>query len=86
MRAGFEFKLLGPLEVSREGATLSLGGERQRALLALLLTRANQLVTTADKPRLCDDRVDARAGEQSIVADVDPVVSGECAENVRVMR
>ena len=46
VRALTQFRVLGPLEVSRDGATLRLGGERQRALLALLLTRANQLVTT----------------------------------------
>ena len=46
VRALTQFCVLGPLEVSRDGATLRLGGERQRALLALLLTRANQLVTT----------------------------------------
>ncbi|HEY2320257.1 MAG TPA: BTAD domain-containing putative transcriptional regulator, partial [Solirubrobacteraceae bacterium] len=46
VRALTQFRVLGPLEVSRDGATLRLGGERQRALLALLLIRANELVTT----------------------------------------
>src|SRR5437868_1896152 len=40
------FRLLGPLEVLRNGDTLHLGGERQRGLLALLLLHANELVTT----------------------------------------
>jgi len=40
------FRLLGPLEVLRDGEALHLGGERQRALLALLLLHANELVTT----------------------------------------
>jgi WD40 repeat protein/DNA-binding SARP family transcriptional activator len=40
------FRLLGPLEVLRDGEPLRLGGERQRGLLALLLLRANELVTT----------------------------------------
>src|SRR5215472_4577731 len=40
------FRLLGPLEVLREGEPLALGGERQRGLLALLLLHANELVTT----------------------------------------
>ncbi|HYZ80770.1 MAG TPA: BTAD domain-containing putative transcriptional regulator, partial [Solirubrobacteraceae bacterium] len=46
VRALTQFRVLGPLEVSRDGAILRLGGERQRALLALLLIRANELVTT----------------------------------------
>jgi DNA-binding SARP family transcriptional activator/WD40 repeat protein len=41
-----EFRLLGPLEVWRNGEPIPLGGERQRALLALLLLHANELVTT----------------------------------------
>jgi DNA-binding SARP family transcriptional activator len=41
-----EFRVLGPLEVWREGRPLRLGGERQRALLALLLLSANTLVPT----------------------------------------
>ena len=39
------FGVLGPLEASRDGAPVRLGGERQRALLALLLVHANELVT-----------------------------------------
>jgi DNA-binding SARP family transcriptional activator/WD40 repeat protein/energy-coupling factor transporter ATP-binding protein EcfA2 len=42
--APLEFRLLGPLEVWREGRPLRLGGERQRALLAVLLLHANQVV------------------------------------------
>jgi DNA-binding SARP family transcriptional activator/class 3 adenylate cyclase len=38
------FGVLGPLEVLRDGATIRLGGQRQRALLALLLLHANELV------------------------------------------
>jgi DNA-binding SARP family transcriptional activator len=39
-----EFAILGPLEVRDGGATLSLGAPRQRAVLALLLLHANQVV------------------------------------------
>jgi DNA-binding SARP family transcriptional activator/WD40 repeat protein len=39
-----EFRVLGPLEVARGGRRLPLGGERQHALLALLLLRANEVV------------------------------------------
>jgi DNA-binding SARP family transcriptional activator len=47
-----EFRILGPLEVVDEGASIRLGGARQRAVLALLLTRPNQVVST---DRLIDD-------------------------------
>jgi DNA-binding SARP family transcriptional activator len=41
-----EFRILGPLEVVDEGRPLPLGGSRQRTLLALLLTHANEVVST----------------------------------------
>jgi DNA-binding SARP family transcriptional activator len=47
-----EFRVLGPLEVVAHGRVLPLGGTRQRALLALLLTCANEVVS-AD--RLIDE-------------------------------
>jgi DNA-binding SARP family transcriptional activator len=40
-----EFRLLGPLEVYENGVPLSLGGRRQRAVLAALLLRANATAT-----------------------------------------
>jgi DNA-binding SARP family transcriptional activator len=40
-----EFRILGPLEVVQGRRVLTLGGPRQRALLALLLTRANEVVS-----------------------------------------
>ena len=40
-----EFRILGPLEVVEQGRALPLGGARQRTLLALLLTRANEVVS-----------------------------------------
>jgi len=39
-----EFKVLGPLEVSDGGRAVPLGGAKQRALLAILLTQANTAV------------------------------------------
>src|ERR1700744_5963458 len=39
------FSVLGPLEVARDGDRLSLGGPKQRALLAALLVRAGELVS-----------------------------------------
>jgi len=47
-----EFRILGPLEVREGDRELSLGGPRQRALLAILLTRANEVVAT---DRLIDE-------------------------------
>jgi DNA-binding SARP family transcriptional activator len=41
-----EFRILGPLEVIDEGNTVALGGQKQRALLALLLIRAGEVVST----------------------------------------
>jgi DNA-binding SARP family transcriptional activator len=42
---GLEFRVLGPLEVCSAGESLALGGPKQRALLALLLLRANEVVS-----------------------------------------
>jgi predicted ATPase/DNA-binding SARP family transcriptional activator len=39
-----EFSVLGPVEVKRDGEPLSLGGSKQRALLAILLTQANRVI------------------------------------------
>jgi DNA-binding SARP family transcriptional activator len=47
-----DFRLLGPLEVVADGRVLSLGGAKQRALLAALLLRASEVVST---DRLIDE-------------------------------
>jgi hypothetical protein len=47
-----EFGILGPLEVSRCGRAVPLGGPRQRAVLALLLLEANRVVSL---DRLAED-------------------------------
>jgi len=47
-----EFRLLGPLEALVRGAPARLGGPRQRALLAILLVHANEVVPV---PRLVDE-------------------------------
>jgi class 3 adenylate cyclase/DNA-binding SARP family transcriptional activator len=41
-----EFRILGPLEVRADGVALALGGTKQRALLAVLLLCANEVVPT----------------------------------------
>ena len=40
-----EFRLLGPLEVSVDGQTVPVGGPKQRAVLAHLLLRSNEVVS-----------------------------------------
>jgi DNA-binding SARP family transcriptional activator len=47
-----EFRILGPLEVVGPDGPIPLGGPLQRAVLALLLTRANEVVST---DRLVDE-------------------------------
>jgi DNA-binding SARP family transcriptional activator len=47
-----EFRILGPLEVDRNGESLPLGGAKQRGLLAILLLNANEVVST---DRLIDE-------------------------------
>ena len=41
-----EFRVLGPLEVTADGQPLSLTGARTRAVLAMLLVHANQVVSS----------------------------------------
>ncbi len=41
-----EFRILGPLEVFENGQQIDFGGAKQRALLAILLLRANEVVST----------------------------------------
>ncbi len=52
-----EFRILGPLEVVDEGRPIALGGQKQRALLALLLLDAGRVVSV-------DRIVDALWGER----------------------
>jgi YVTN family beta-propeller protein len=46
-----EFAVLGPVAVARDGRDLPLGGRKQRALLAILLLHANEVVS---RDRLID--------------------------------
>jgi len=52
-----EFAVLGPVVVRRDGRELPLGGPKQRALLAMLLLRANEVVS---RDRLIDGLWGAR--------------------------
>lgn len=49
---GIEFGILGPLEVRVDGVAVSVGGPRQRALLAMLLLSANRVLS---RDRLIDE-------------------------------
>ena len=49
---GLEFRILGPLEVLDDGRPLQLGGARQRAVLAILLLHAGEVVSN---DRLIDE-------------------------------
>jgi DNA-binding SARP family transcriptional activator len=51
-----DFRLLGPLEVVRDGRPVTLGGRKPRALLAILLLHANEVVSA-------DRLIDALWGE-----------------------
>jgi class 3 adenylate cyclase len=44
--AAMEFRILGPLEVVENGQQINLGGAKHRALLAILLLHANEVVST----------------------------------------
>jgi DNA-binding SARP family transcriptional activator/streptogramin lyase len=60
-----EFRVLGPLEVSDDGRPVALGGQKQRALLALLLLHANEVVS---RDRLIDELWEADPPETARTA------------------
>jgi DNA-binding SARP family transcriptional activator len=60
-----EFRILGPIAVFDEGHPIPLGGPRQRTILALLLTRANEVVST---DRLIDELWGAQAPKTALNA------------------
>src|SRR5689334_5172906 len=60
-----EFRILGPLEVEAEGRLLKLGGAQPRALLALLLLHANEIVS---RDRLIEELWDGQAPETASTA------------------
>jgi DNA-binding SARP family transcriptional activator len=53
-----DFRILGPLEVARDGAPLALGAVQQRALLAVLVLHRGEVVST---DRLIDELWGERA-------------------------
>jgi DNA-binding SARP family transcriptional activator len=62
---GVEFRALGQLEVAHRGASLDLGSPKHRALLAILLIHANEVVPSE---RLLEDlwRQDAAGKENAL--------------------
>ena len=60
-----EFRILGPLEVWNEGAEVSLGGPKPRALLAGLLLHPNEVVPT---DRLIDELWGEDSPEDAVAA------------------
>ncbi|HSC03853.1 MAG TPA: BTAD domain-containing putative transcriptional regulator [Solirubrobacteraceae bacterium] len=63
--AAVRFGILGPLSASLDGEALSLGGARQRTLLAVLLVHANELVSTE---RLIEQLFDGSRSASSVNA------------------
>jgi predicted ATPase/DNA-binding SARP family transcriptional activator len=80
---GVEFGVLGPLVVWRDGREVALGGPKQRALLAVLLLRANEFVPTARVvEELWGEQPPARAVKavQVYVSQLRKVVGGGVVE------
>jgi DNA-binding SARP family transcriptional activator len=80
-----EFRILGPLEVQRDGKTVRIAAPRQRALLALLLLRANDVVPLDELiDRLWDGEPppSAKAVLQNTVSALRKVLGAEVVETV----
>ena len=60
-----EFRVLGPLEAHAGSRPLRLGGSKQRALLAILLLNANEVVSS---DRLIDELWDSDAPDSAAKA------------------
>ena len=80
--AVIEFSVLGPLEASRAGQPIPLGGPKQRALLAYLLLRANRPVSPEELGDALWPRHDADAARQALrvaVSRLRTALGGESA-------
>ena len=84
-----EFRILGPLEVHEGGRLVPLGGAKQRALLAILLLNANEVVTS---DRLIDElwaqapTNTAAKGLQGYVSGLRKALGGERGRELLVTR
>src|SRR6266540_1809074 len=72
VRVAAEFRVLGPLEVELRGRPVDLGGARLKTLLAALVLRANETVSS-------DDLIEALWGE-------DPPATAANAVHVQISR
>ena len=89
-----EFRILGPLEVVDRGRAVTLGGLRQRALLALLLTAANHVVSRdrlidelwgGDEPRNAANALQYHVSQlRKAIAPSDAIVTQEPGYTIRV--
>ena len=89
-----EFRILGPLEARHGGRVLPLGGSRQRMLLAILLTRANAIVSAdrlidelwgAQPPRTAANALQYHVSQlRKALAPSDPIVTREPGYVLRV--
>src|SRR5919109_1377724 len=89
-----EFRILGPLEVVDRGRAVTLGGLRQRALLALLLTAANHVVSRdrlidelwgGDEPRNAANALQYHVSQlRKAIAPSDALVTQEPGYTIRV--
>ena len=88
MAAPLDFRILGPLEVRRDGRPLNLGGARQRGVLALLLLHANEVISSdrlIDELWADDPPHDALAALQAHVSRLRKLLEPEHAGEPRVI-
>jgi DNA-binding SARP family transcriptional activator len=81
-----EFRLLGPLEACLSGERLTLGGPRQRTVLAALLMRANRVSTMAYLSEATWDRSPVAPGSnvRTYVAGLRRCLGGQNASTRRL--
>jgi DNA-binding SARP family transcriptional activator len=89
-----EFRILGPLEVVKDGETIKLGGTRQRTVLALLLTNANNPVSVdrlidalwgAHPPRASENALQYHVSQlRKLLGDGETIVTRDPGYLIRV--
>src|SRR5215471_5728410 len=71
-----EYRVLGPLDVAVDGASVALGGYKQRLLLASLLVSANEVVSS-------DRLVEVLWGDKA--SDVSATTLRKCVHRLRTV-
>ncbi len=88
-----EFRILGPLEVVADGDLLPLGGARQRAVLVVLLTRPNEIVSVdrlidqlwaGDPPRTASNTLQYYVSQLRKILGSDRILTRSPGYSVRV--